>query len=163
MDGISRTCHTLWCQSWEVVPSLPQLVNAPSSTFCLPRTCQSQQDGLLLHGFDSKGWTGPRELGQRSCAPSSKAGLPMVVQTLSFMTGVPRTEQALECQVGEAVPQSSTTGLSRPCQALWTQAGDAHPPLPQLSSAELLMLLGARSWKLPPMASLHRSRLALGI
>lgn len=87
----------------------------------------------------------------------------MPVQTLSFMTGIPRTEQALECQVGEVVPQSPITGLSRPSQALRTQAGDAHPPLPNLASAELVMPLEARSWKLPPMASLHRSRLALGI
>lgn len=119
--------------------------------------------GLLLHGLDSKGWTGPGELGQGSYAPPSKTALPMVVQTLSFMTGIPRTEQALECQVGEAVPQFSTTGLSKPSQALGTQAWDAQPPLPQLASAELVMPLGARSWKLPPMASLHRSRLALGI
>lgn len=227
MSGIPRTGHTLWCQSGEVVPSLPWLAclhrsgqpwgsqagktAPPSSTVGLHRPGVSLriQDGetvphsskaglyrvilalgsqvgeavslsstvdqcpifniwpprdlpagLLLHGLDPRAG---QELGQGSCAPSSKAALPMVVQTLSFMTGVPRIEQVLECQVGEAVPQFSTTGLSRPSQALGTQAWDAHPPPPQLASAELVMPLGARSWKLPPMASLHRSRLTLGI
>lgn len=195
MSSIPRTGHTLWCQSGEVVPSLPWLAclhrsgqpwgsqagktAPPSSTVGLHRPGVSlriqdgetvphsskaglyrvilalgsqvgeavslsstvaqcpifniwpPQDlpaGLLLHGLDSKGRTGPGELGQGSCAPSSKAALPMVVQTLSFMTGVPRTEQVLGCQVGEDVPQFSTTGLSRPSQALGTQAWNAHPP-----------------------------------
>lgn len=94
MSGIPRTGHTLWCQSGEVVPSLPWLA-------CLHRSGQpwGSQAGKTAPPSSTVGLHRPgvslRIQDGETVPHSSKAGLYRVIL-------------ALGSQVGEAVSLSST-------------------------------------------------------